>query len=104
MVVLDGPSLTANMPCAGSSRPRACEIAGDRDRDLPAVGSEWLIQDQAFLIQMVQQQSQLRYRCELWEVPLTMVSPGFHGRWPRDVLPPPAPLRPLGAYRAAPLA
>ena len=35
------------------------EIAGDRDRDLPAVGSEWLIQDQAFLIQMVQQQPQL---------------------------------------------
>ena len=65
MVVLDGPSLTwetANMPCAGSSRPRACEIAGDRDRDLPAVGSEWLIQDQAFLIQMVQQQPQLPMR------------------------------------------
>ena len=38
------------------------EIAGDRDRDLPAVGSEWLIQDQAFLIQMVQQQSQLPMR------------------------------------------
>ena len=38
------------------------EIAGDRDRDLPAVGSEWLIQDQAFLIQMVQQQPQLPMR------------------------------------------